>query len=130
MHQPTSIGILTFCQLCFELFLNVCDTAFSFPFIFAICRQENVIEVKSVMDEVFHEVLRCPITPTGSKLSKIYDDGRTVLVAIADNIFILQPQINKRDVRHIVKNFSRVGLNFALSDSSPRLWVSIATLRR
>jgi len=73
--------------------------AFSFPFIFAVCEQQNCLEVRSVVDDVFHEVLRGPSLSHPLRLA--IADGRQVFVATKDSVYSVTPQVNKRDVRNV-----------------------------
>jgi hypothetical protein len=100
LNQPTSMG------MSFLSFLPSMSShsslpkftclAFTFPFVYAFCDTANCIEIRSLLDSLFHEVIRGPSSV--STPSKIQDDGRHVFVSQGGRVFVLHPQTTQFQV--------------------------------
>jgi hypothetical protein len=60
--------------------------AFSYPFLFSLLRSS--LEVKNIFDPLYHEILRKP----SENFNFLVDDGRTVLLAEKNSVYVVQAQ--------------------------------------
>lgn len=94
--------------------------AFSFPFLFAFSKKETVIEIKSIIDPQYHEVMRPPSRI--SNINIICDDSRNVYVSECQTVYIIQSHDSgevKKDykiLKTIVESFDRGTFNKYVHD--------------